>query len=383
MEYRKTNLTMIILFIIIIVLGGIYAYKIYNNEFPNMQKQNIQQNAYIEEDRELSNTVTNKIEETPKNNNLGGEILVPPSMSNSSQNSVEVPSIVNKNQNNKYYYNQLDTYSKIIYDAIEENIYNLRTGNCTINIDYDFSDLLNQSNGQTLLDGYYKDTINALNLDVPDLFYIDFSKMSLNIEQTKSIFGTTYKLYINPGENSNFFAQGFFSKTQVEEIINKLESIRKQLISTASGNDDDRILQVHDWIINYMSYEGTSINKTTIYGALTEKKGVCEAYARTFKYLLDELKIENILAVGVGTNSNGSSEDHMWNYVKLNNKWYAVDVTWDDPIVYGGGTVGYQIAHKYFLVGSEELFKNHTEKCELSANGKTFKFPTLSETNYK
>ena len=67
-----------------------------------------------------------------------------------------------------------------------------------------------------------------------------------------------------------------------------------------------------------------------IYGALYNKKVVCEGYARTFKYILDGLGIENVLVSGTGTNSSGVTESHAWNYVKIDEKWYGVDVTWDD-----------------------------------------------------
>lgn len=72
----------------------------------------------------------------------------------------------------------------------------------------------------------------------------------------------------------------------------------------------------------------------------------------------------------------------MWSYVKLDDKWYAVDTTWDDPIVYGGGTVGYEVKHQYFLVGSDTLFKNHVEKRKISASGKNFDLPILNKYNY-
>lgn len=72
----------------------------------------------------------------------------------------------------------------------------------------------------------------------------------------------------------------------------------------------------------------------------------------------------------------------MWNYVKIKGVWYAVDTTWDDPIVTGGGTIGYDVKHKYFLLGSDTLFKTHIEKHTISISEKTFTLPTLSKANY-
>ena len=34
----------------------------------------------------------------------------------------------------------------------------------------------------------------------------------------------------------------------------------------------------------------------------------------------------------------------------LNNKWYAIDVTWDDPTIIGSGRVPTSTKTRYFLV---------------------------------
>lgn len=111
-----------------------------------------------------------------------------------------------------------------------------------------------------------------------------------------------------------------------------------------------------------MYYNSDSNQKATVYGALVEAKGVCEAYSRAYKYILDDLGIENILVTGTAVNSTGVSEEHMWNYVKVNGKWYAVDVTWDDPIVVGGGTLSEETKHKYFLVRKRSVFQKSYRK---------------------
>ena len=59
--------------------------------------------------------------------------------------------------------------------------------------------------------------------------------------------------------------------------------------------------------------------------------------------------------------------NHMWNYVKLGNDWYHVDVTWDDPT---SDRVGY-VRHKYFLCSDSQMNEGsdghhdweHSQKC--------------------
>ena len=92
------------------------------------------------------------------------------------------------------------------------------------------------------------------------------------------------------------------------------------------------------------------------------------------------------MACGTGTNSSGQVESHAWNYVFLDGVWYAIDSTWDDPIILGIGTASYANTHKYFLVGSEILSKDHVENGELISSLSEdfkFKYPKLSINEYR
>lgn len=258
--------------------------------------------------------------------------------------------------NNRYYYNELTDCSKAIYDAIVDNLDKIQKGTCTIQINYDFNSLLNEANGEKILKDYYNDVINALNLDIPNLFYLDFQKLVINIEKTTTIFSTTYKVFINSREYPNFYPDEFASFEEVNEAMNQMEKLKKDVTSKALGSEYYKIRYAHDWLIDYMYYDNSSPQSATVYGGLIEKKGVCEAYSRIYKYILDEMGIKNILVTGTATNSTGDTENHMWNYIKLNENWYAVDVTWDDPVVIGGGTLSEEYKHRYFLVRKWRIF---------------------------
>ena len=74
-------------------------------------------------------------------------------------------------------------------------------------------------------------------------------------------------------------------------------------------------------------------------------------------------------------------ENHAWNYVRLNGNWYAMDVTWDDPIIVGNGYISKSVNYKYYLKGSNEFFTNHTEDGKIVGDA-NFKYPTLCPANY-
>ena len=370
---KLANVLIVFIMVIILALGGIYYAKVVGSY-----------NQAVEDSRSYGDLIQNSLDKDINNINEGTEENRVTINGNVSENN----NLYSQNEksgykyNNRYYYNILGEESKAIYDAIVNNIDKLKTGNATIDVDYDFNKLLNNGNGQELLNDYYGDAINAINLDVPNLFYLDFSKLYLNTEVKSSLFSTKYKLYINSGKNENYFINSFTSATQVDVAVSQVEVAKNQVKTTLTGTEYNKAKILHDWLIDYMEYNSSSVNKASVYGALIEKKGVCESYARTYKLVLDELGIENILVTGTATNSNGMTEDHMWNYVKLNGKWYAVDPTWDDPIILGGGIQNEEMKHRYFFKGSGDFFKNHTEKLTISSSGKIFTLPKLEVNNY-
>lgn len=364
---KIANVLIVFIMIIILGLGGIYYTKVtgsQNYAGPNSPSFSEQIENELNDDSENDNSNENKP-------TIGGV-----------QSSNAQTSASGYKYNNKYYYNHLNDASKAIYDAIVDNIEKLKTGDATIEINYDFSAFLNNESGMSTLQDYYNDAINAMNLDIPNLFYIDFTKMWLNTEKTTSLLSTKYSFYISPKENENYLSSGFSSSTQVQVADSQIEVAKNQVKTTLTGTDYSKLRTLHDWIIDYMEYDSKTKNRANVYGGLIEKKGVCESYARIYKYILDEIGIENILVTGTATNSSGVTEDHMWNYVKLNGKWYAVDVTWDDPIILGGGIASEETKHKYFLKGSQDFYKNHTEKLTLSESGRTISLPKLEIISY-
>jgi len=287
--------------------------------------------------------------------------------------------------NNKYYYKQLNDNSKLVYDALENNIDNLKKDDFIINFSTKFNNLLNQSDGQYILNRSFQTALDAFFYDHPELFYIDLTKISLVIQYTSIGSKTTYTVSIAPQNGNNYLHDNFDSEEDVNKAVTKVENIRNNIISSLSNtNDYNKALKVHDILVNSLEYDSTT-NKTNthnIYGALTQKQVVCEGYAKTFKYILDSLNIECILVSGTGTDSSGKTEPHMWNYINLDGNWYGVDVTWDDPIIIGGSNKNI-IRHDYFCKGYYLFNKSHIISNKISNNGYSFKIPTLSNKDYK
>lgn len=113
---------------------------------------------------------------------------------------------------------------------------------------------------------------------------------------------------------------------------------------------------IHDYIIGEIDYQYDSHGSASkeawahnIIGLVDNDSstgGVCECYAKTYLYLSHLLGLNSIIVVGLG---NGGG--HAWNYTKINDKWYGVDVTWDDQA---------SIIYDYFLCSKSKMDEKHT-----------------------
>ena len=285
----------------------------------------------------------------------------------------------------RYYYNQLDEYGKTIYEGLEENKENMKSGTYTIDFGTEFNDLLNSSGGEETLNIAFQSAWNAYTYDNMDIFYIDVEKLTLTTTTTTIGSYSSHRVELSNGNNSTYLKDNFLSNSKLTGKINLLEAMRDEIKRQLEGYSDyQKIREVHNWLVNNVEYDINleSEEPYSICGALTDGEAVCEGYARSFKYIMDELQIPCVLVSGTGTNSNGQTESHAWNYVMLNDNWYAIDVTWDDPVILGDGYVPEDTRYRHFLKGSNTFFTSHEEDGNITSNSIEFTFPKLSREDY-
>lgn len=374
-KFTSFIMTIMLLIMVILIVFGIIIY---------------QEIMYGDADVQVENFVSSYIE--PFNDVEEEKITTPEIIDNSNREPIEsTPTNKDEETNydevqiDKYFYNQLEPEAKTIYQAFEANKEQMKTGTAQIDLGTTFSELLATEDGEKKLGEYYQSAVETYLYDNPDVFYITASKLYLNIETTTRGTRKTYDVFINNGNEQNYFLDGYSSEAQVKQAINEVESIKNQIISQKTGNTYNDVKMVHDYLINTIEYE-TTISKNNIYniyGALVQNESVCEGYAKAFKYLLDELQIPCVMVIGQATNSKGETENHAWNYVQINGNWYAVDATWDDPVIIGNGIIGNDVKYKYFLKGQNEFYKDHTPRFQFTDNGRQYTYPQLSVYDYR
>lgn len=134
-------------------------------------------------------------------------------------------------------------------------------------------------------------------------------------------------------------------------------------ITAGCVSDTEKIKVVHDWLVKNTAYDYYNYVLQTIpepsygmEGAVLYGKAVCQGYAEAFSYFMDALGIENEMVTGTANNGNGLWIGHAWNKVKLDGKWYFIDVTWDDPLPDRGANVYW---YKYYLVEDSTFGGDH------------------------
>lgn len=325
----------------------------------------------------------------PVEENDTGNFIIPDFsvLTNTTTNNNQVSNVPNFNKDNvvnRMYYSQLDLYGKVIYNEFADNKELLKTGTYTADFGNSFNELLHKDDGAEILERAFQFSLNAFLFDNPDVFYIDVTKMYMSTEIIS--FGPlkTYKIKIGALDGENYLSNFFHNEDVVTLAQNGLERIKSDVLSNLRGNTYDCIKQIHDYIIKNAEYDQT-LSKDNIYntyGALVGHTAVCEGYAKSLKYLLDEVGIPCVIVCGIAQNSNGQTESHAWNYVKIDDSWYAIDLTWDDPVIVGNGYISESIYSRYFLKGSKDFFVDHLEDGNI-VEGSSFVYPTLSEENYE
>lgn len=188
------------------------------------------------------------------------------------------------------------------------------------------------------------EVFEAILYDNPELFFL-----SENCKSETSSFGSCYFI---PEYTMNLY--------EYDEQLAEFEKIRDAVKEKTANLSDsyEKELFIHDFVVDTCEYvDKTGGTYSSAYGCLVNGKASCEGYAKAVKYLLDEEGIENYLAVG--TTEGEKPEEptgHAWNIVKINDRYYHLDATWDDP----EGDAEEIISYAYFNVTDDDISETHT-----------------------
>jgi len=113
-------------------------------------------------------------------------------------------------------------------------------------------------------------------------------------------------------------------------------------------NDHEKVKAVHDYIVLNGKYDNNSLYFSD-YDLLTKGTSVCNGYALLTYNMLNKLNIPVNLVSGTS-----AGEAHIWNMVKLDDYWFHLDVTWNDPVSDRDA-----VFYTYYMLTEKEICKDH------------------------
>lgn len=207
---------------------------------------------------------------------------------------------------------------------------------------------------------------------------INIKQYNINISDMQEFKHNYYKfaithpdLLIETGFSYSYYTSGTIvfikpmylssDKEEADEMRAFMDAQVKEYINMADSHTDivEKLLVIHDEIIKRCKYdlsEKIPNESYHAYGLFKNNVAVCQGYSQAFYTILKELDIPCDFC-------RSDAANHIWNYVKLDGKWYHVDLTWDDPVIENTSTG--QIVetttayHNNFLVSDASLSAKH------------------------
>lgn len=229
----------------------------------------------------------------------------------------------------KLYYNHLSRKEQFLYDALVS----------AIELHKDYTDEIRY----VFSSAEFNNVVQFIISDNPEYFYVDYNHIESYVSETHTKVKLAY--YKSKEEAAHM-------QTELQEAIAPI--IEK---TQALGDDFEKELHLHDYLVETCTYltgepgDTESYLYNTAYGAIVLKQAYCDGYALAFKLLMNRTGLFCSTVSGFANNL-----PHMWNIVYIDERFYHVDVTWNDAdMTYGKN----MIFHGYLNLSKEAITHNH------------------------
>lgn len=180
-------------------------------------------------------------------------------------------------------------------------------------------------------------------------------------------------------ESYKYITSGSSSQTSKEVELG--QEIIKKIIKKGMS-DYEKVKAINNYMIQNVSYDSENYKKNTIpaasytaLGAMEKKIAVCAGYAKMFSILAVCADLEATYVTG-----DTPYGYHAWNQVKVDGKWYNIDVTWNDSDCETNKNGHYYCGcYQYFLLSNEDFNKKHTPFIKVNATGSSRDFEAYKQ----
>jgi len=191
---------------------------------------------------------------------------------------------------------------------------------------------------------------HAVTHDNPHLYYFNQTHMDIG----KTPFGSV------------FLPQYFCNKEQIETYNGRIQDCVNSIVrelDLLSCSEYEKVKRIHDYMCLNITYDHEALKTSkvnrlvaahSIIGVFAKQRAVCEGIAKATKLLLNTVDVGCIVVSGKASlNERG---EHAWNIVKIDDKAYQLDVTWDVSNTKNG-----LINYDYFNLTDATISADHFE----------------------
>ncbi|MBE5735181.1 MAG: hypothetical protein E7361_01895 [Clostridiales bacterium] len=152
--------------------------------------------------------------------------------------------------------------------------------------------------------------------------------------------------------------------SRAEDIYSRAKAVLREIISD-NMTDYEKALSIFDWITYTTLYDYGAghfednhiVTKDCCYyleGVFIKNVAVCDGFSKAYSLMCNMEGIDCVRIVGDAKTAGGFG-GHAWNKVRLDGRYYIVDITWTE-IVNSSAEV---LSHKYFLVTDYTMMSSH------------------------
>ncbi len=147
-------------------------------------------------------------------------------------------------------------------------------------------------------------------------------------------------------------------------------------LAEGAANDYQKVKRIHDWMTDSIAYDTDSFfgldddGSKKPAGVVRLGRTTCGGFAALFLDLCRRVGLEARVIKGISRNyirTDGSSAGHAWNAVKIEGRWYLVDVTADNRFSYYRDTFGQKRPYNdtyLFIHPRAKIIDNLPERAE-------------------
>lgn len=208
---------------------------------------------------------------------------------------------------------------------------------------------------------------HAVLKDHPEIFWV---------HNHEKIYKTTY----SDSDYCTFTPGYIYTESEISEIQNAMEAGFQEVSSLipADASDYEKVRIVYTYVIDNTQYQASDDDQS-IAGVFWKKEAVCAGYAGAVQYLLERIGVPCIYVDG---STQGSTEGHAWNIVKLDGEYYYVDATNGDQPDFLNGNAAQLEEHKTIIYDYLCPFPEEYEKKYIRSEELTVPYCTAKDMNF-